>query len=385
MPRQAIADKTLNKVAELEKFMKSLNKNSKFRGYSDSDLVTKLGANPPKVETISTGSLTLDQALGGGFGKGRLIEIYGPESSGKTSVALTAIGNVQREGGKALFVDVEYALDPSYARKLGVDTSSLYLAQPDTAEMALDLIEEVAGSGLVDIIVLDSIAALTPKAELEGSAEDVTVGLIARLLSKQLRKLVAIASRNKSTIIFINQTRDKIGGFSPYGTPQTTPGGKAPKYYATQRIKVARVGKPDLFKEGPNKGLPRSVRVKYTVEKNKIAPPFRTAESVLEWSRGINQAAELFNVGKDYGILEGGSGGRYNLPDTDFKLPVGADKIIHEIETNKELFATLEERVRAAIEKSFNEDVTPIQEDDPSVEGEPLEDLEPEEAADTEW
>ena len=315
----------------------------------------KLGDKPAGVPVISTGSLTLDCALGGGLAKGRIIELYGPESSGKTSVALTAISNVQKEGGTAMFVDAEFALDARYARRLGVVTKDLAVAQPETAEMTLDLVNKVANSGQAGIIVIDSVAALVPQAELEGAASDITVGALARLMSRELRKLVAAAANTETTVVFLNQTRDKIGGFSRFGTPKVTTGGNALNFFASQRISV-RKGEPQKYTSGENKGKTYGFKVKYKVEKNKIAAPFREAESIISYNRGINLAAEVFTVSKEYGIISG-NGGFYKISDADYSLPRGEDAVIREIEKSPELFSLLDTRVREAMERSFEDDL----------------------------
>lgn len=347
-------------LRQLEETIKRINADKKYD--SEDPIISMLNDRPMNVETISSGSLVLDQALGGGFGKGRIIEVYGPESSGKTSIALTAVGNVQREGGTAVFIDAENALDPHYAAKLGVNLNELVISQPSTAEQALDLIQDLTESGMVNIIVLDSVAALVPQKELEGNAGDLTVGEIARILSRNLRKLVRPAVRNGTTILFLNQIRDKIGGWSPMGTPQTTTGGKALKFYASQRLKIT---KGQIIKEdsGPRKGEIIGNQVKFKVEKNKIAPPFRTGMTVLTFNHGINRAAELLEVGQDFKIINRPNNRKYveaNADGTDGEV-IGNSKAeaLRHIETDPDLMARLERQLRHNIDDDLfgvNED-----------------------------
>ena len=249
-----------------------------------------------QIDVISTGCLTLDMALGvGGLPKGRIIEIYGPESSGKTTVALHAIAYCQKEGGLAAFIDAEHALDAVYAKALGVKTDELYISQPDTGEQALDICESLVRSSAVDVIVVDSVAALTPKAEIEGDMGDTHVGLLARLMSQALRKLTAITNRSKTCVIFINQLREKVGVM--FGNPETTPGGKALKYFATVRLDIR---KADALK---NDGEIIGNRAKGKVVKNKVAPPFKVAEFDIIYGEGVSQEGCLIDLGFEYGIL----------------------------------------------------------------------------------
>lgn len=249
------------------------------------------------VEVISTGSPSLDLALGvGGLPRGRVIEIFGPEASGKTTVALETIAEAQKKGGNVAFIDVEHALDPEYAKKIGVDINKIIISQPDSGEDALNLVERLVKSGLFDVIVIDSVAALAPKAELEGEIGDHFIGLQARLLSQALRKLTAIISKTKTIVIFLNQTRVQIGGM--LGGQETTPGGKALKFYASVRIELKKLGQ---IKKGDEI---MGVKIKARVVKNKIAPPFKSAEFEIYYGEGISYEADLLNLGEKYQIIK---------------------------------------------------------------------------------
>jgi recombination protein RecA len=250
-----------------------------------------------KVEAISTGSLSLDLALGiGGVPKGRIIEIYGPESSGKTTVMLHIIANAQKEGGTAAFIDAEHALDPSYAKKLGVDLNDLLISQPDSGEEALTICETLARSGAVDVIIVDSVAALVPKSELEGDMGMATMGMQARLMSQALRKLTGILNKTKTTCIFTNQLREKVGVM--FGNPETTPGGKALKFYASVRIDIRR---REILKD--SSGTPTGNHVKVKVVKNKVAPPFAEAEFDIMYDQGINREGSIIDAGLSHGVI----------------------------------------------------------------------------------
>lgn len=299
--------------------------------------IMKLGDKPVvSVDTIPTGALALDVALGvGGIPRGRIIEVYGPESSGKTTLAQHIVAECQKKGGIAAFVDAEHALDPEYARNLGVNVDELLISQPDTGEQALDITEELVRSGAVDIIVVDSVAALVPKAEIEGSMEDQQMGLQARLMSKALRKLTGIIGKTNTTVIFINQLRQKIGVM--YGNPETTTGGNALKYYASVRMEIKRV--EGLKGDGEDVG--NHVRVR--ILKNKVAPPFRTAEFDIIFGKGICKIGNILDVAVDLDIVKkAGSWFSFN----DEKLGQGRDKAKEFLASNPEILATVENLVR---------------------------------------
>ena len=288
------------------------------------------------IETISTSSIALDAALGiGGLPRGRVVEIYGPESSGKTTVALHAVANAQRNGGIAAFIDAEHALDPEYAKKLGVDTDALLVSQPDTGEQALEIMDMLVGSGSIDIVVIDSVAALVPRAEIEGEMGDSHVGLQARLMSQALRKITGRLSQTKTTAIFINQLREKIGVF--FGSPETTTGGKALKFYASVRIDVRRI---ETLKEGTN---PVGNRTRAKIVKNKMAPPFKQAEFDILYGFGISREGGLIDVGVENGLVK--KSGAWFTYDGD-QLGQGKENARKFLIDNPDLADELEQKIR---------------------------------------
>ena len=301
--------------------------------------IMKLGdASKINVPTISTGSFSLDLALGGGLPRGRIVEIFGPEGSGKTTLALTVIAEAQKEGGKAAFIDAEHALDPSYAKKLGVKIDELLISQPDNGEEALNILENLVRSGIISIIVVDSVAALTPKAEIEGEMGAQFIGLQARLMSQALRKLTAITAKTNTLIIFINQIRMQVGVF--FGNPETTPGGRALKFYASVRIDVRRTAQ---IKKGEET---IGSRIKARVVKNKIAPPFKSAEFDLIHGRGISYEADVLNTGLKYGIItKSGQTYLFNSEKENIKLGVGLENSRQRLEEDKGLFKTIKNEV----------------------------------------
>ncbi|ACT69487.1 recombinase RecA [Neorickettsia risticii] len=293
---------------------------------------------PASVECISTGSIGLDSALGGGIPKGRIIEIFGPESSGKTTLTLHIIAEAQKNGGTCAFVDAEHALDPVYAKRLGVKIEELLISQPDTGEQALEIVDSLIKSGAVDVIVVDSVAALTPRAEIEGEMGDLHVGLQARLLSQALRKITASVSRSNCVVVFINQIRMKIGVM--FGSPETTTGGNALKFYSSVRIDIRKIGsikdKEDV--------VGNQTRVK--VVKNKVAPPFKQAEFDIIYTEGISKFGEIIEIGVRNKIIEK-AGSYYSYGDV--KLGQGKENVKQFLKENKELAAELEGKVRDSL------------------------------------
>ncbi|MDY4789221.1 MAG: recombinase RecA [Bacteroidales bacterium] len=304
--------------------------------------IMKLGDKPStEVNVIPTGSIALDIALGiGGLPKGRVIEIYGPESSGKTTLAIHAIAESQKNGGVAAFIDAEHAFDSFYAQKLGVDVENLFISQPDNGEQALEIADNLIRSGAIDIIVIDSVAALTPKAEIDGEMGDSKMGLQARLMSQALRKLTSTISRTNCCCIFINQLRDKIGVM--FGSPETTTGGNALKFYSSVRLDIRRI---QAIKEGEfNVGN----RVRVKVVKNKLAPPFRQVEFDLMFGQGISKVGEIVDMGVDKNVIKK-SGSWFSYGDT--KLGQGREAVKQLLLDNEELSSELEEQIRQALKE----------------------------------
>ncbi|MEH2195828.1 MAG: recombinase RecA [Nostoc sp.] len=330
--------------------------------------IMRLGdATRMRVETISSGALTLDLALGGGLPKGRVIEIYGPESSGKTTVALHALAEVQRNGGIAAFVDAEHALDPTYAAALGVDIDNLLISQPDTGESALEIVDQLVRSAAVDIVVIDSVAALVPRAEIEGDMGDIHVGLQARLMSQALRKITGNIGKSGCTVIFINQLRQKIG--VTYGSPETTTGGNALKFYASVRLDIRRI---QTLKKGTEEF---GNRVKVKVAKNKVAPPFRIAEFDIIFGKGISTLGCIVDLAEETSIIvRKGAWYSYNGDN----ISQGRDNAIKYLEEKPEFAEEIKKLVREKLDKgavvSANSVAKPSEEDE-EEEG----DLEPEE------
>ncbi len=291
------------------------------------------------IETISTGSIAVDSAIGaGGFPRGRVIEIYGPESSGKTTLALSAVGQAQKAGGVAAFIDAEHALDAEYAQKLGVNIDDLLVSQPDFGEQALEIAEMLVRSNSIDMVVIDSVAALVPRAEIEGEMGDSHVGLQARLMSQALRKLTAIVAKSKTSLVFINQIREKIGVM--FGSPETTTGGRALKFYSSVRIDIRRIA---ALKEGD---LVIGARAKVKVVKNKIAAPFRLAEFDIDYREGISRVGELVDLGVEHNIV-GKSGAWYNYGDV--RLGQGRENAKQFLRDNGDLAAEIEAAIRQGL------------------------------------
>ena len=304
--------------------------------------IMKLGDNRNiDVELLKSGSLSLDLALGGGYPKGRIIEIYGPESSGKTTLALHAIAEIQKTGGQAAFIDAEHALDPSYAKRIGVDVDNLLISQPDNGEQALEICETLVRSNAVDLIVVDSVAALVPQAEIDGDMGDAQMGLQARLMSQAMRKLTAIISKSKATVIFINQIRMKIGVM--FGNPETTTGGNALKFYASVRIDIRRIGQ---IKDGENI---IGNRTKIKVVKNKIAAPFRSAEFDIMYNEGVSKVGDVLDLAVQYGVFDkAGAFIKYNGET----IGQGRETVKRVLKEKPEFFAEIEQKVREKAEAS---------------------------------
>ncbi|MCQ2261091.1 MAG: recombinase RecA [Bacteroidales bacterium] len=339
-----MTDIEAQKLEKLKILQSTLDKIEKNYGKGS---VMKLGdRNIEKVEVVKTGSINLDIALGvGGFPKGRIIEIFGPESSGKTTLAIHAIAECQKAGGIAAFIDAEHAFDSFYAKKLGVDIDNLLVSQPDNGEQALEIADNLIRSGAIDIIVVDSVAALTPKAEIDGEMGDSKVGLQARLMSQAMRKLTSTISKTNCCCIFINQLREKIGVM--FGNPETTTGGNALKFYASVRVDIRRV---QAIKDG-DQNIGNRVKVK--IVKNKVAPPFRSCEFDLMFGEGISRIGEIIDLGVEHEIVKK-SGSWFSYGDT--KLAQGREALKQVLRDNPELTDELEGKIRAALEeKNANE------------------------------
>ena len=336
-------DADASKLEKLKILQSTLDKIEKNYGKGS---IMKLGDRPDETyEAISTGSISLDTALGiGGFPKGRIIEIYGPESSGKTTLAIHAIAESQKKGGIAAFIDAEHAFDPVYARTLGVDIDNLLVSQPDNGEQALEIADNLIRSGAIDIIVIDSVAALTPKAEIDGEMGDSKVGLHARLMSQALRKMTSTISKTGCCCIFINQLREKIGVM--FGNPETTTGGNALKFYASVRLDIRRI---QAIKDG-DQNIGNRVKVK--VVKNKVAPPFRTCEFDLMFGEGISKQGEIVDLGVDTGIIKK-SGSWFSYGDS--KLAQGREGVKSLLRDNPELSDELETQIRQALMEKGDE------------------------------
>lgn len=303
-----------------------------------SGTIMRLGDNNAlNVEAISTGSITLDCATGiGGFPRGRIIEVYGPESSGKTTLALHVVAEAQKLGGEAAFVDAEHALDPVYAKNLGVDVDSLLVSQPDNGEQALEIVEALARSGALDVIIVDSVAALVPRAEIDGDMGDSHVGLQARLMSQALRKLAGVISKSNTIIIFINQLREKVGVV--YGNPEVTTGGRALKFYASIRVDVRRI---EQLKGSGGEFIGSRTRAK--IVKNKVAPPFKTAEFDIMYGEGISKVGEIVDLGVNYGIIKK-SGAWFSYGET--RIGQGRDNVKNLFKNDKALSDEIEKQIR---------------------------------------
>ncbi len=340
MAKDKAADKTLDKISAEKRKQLELAVDALEKQFGKGTIM-KLGDTADmQIPVISTGSLTLDFALGvGGLPKGRIVEIFGPESSGKTTIALHAIAECQKEGGIAAFVDAEHAFDPGYARRVGVDVKSLLFSQPESGEQALTIVETLVRSGAVDIVVIDSVAALVPQAELEGEMGDAQVGLQARLMSQALRKLTGAISRSSCIAIFINQLREKIGTIS-YGDPTTTTGGRALKFYASVRLDVRRIG---AIKEGTDI---IGNRTKVKVVKNKVAPPFKEVEFDIIYGEGISKTGELIDLAVEMGIIKK-SGAWFSYEGE--KIGQGRETVRDTLKTNKSLYDKILLQVREGL------------------------------------
>lgn len=338
-----MTNKVENKIENKEKLAAIQTALSQIEKQFGTGSIMKMGdTHTIEVEMIPTGSISLDLALGGGLPKGRIIEVYGPESSGKTTLTLHAVAEAQKKGGQAAFIDAEHALDPAYARRIGVDVDNLLISQPDNGEQALEIVETLVRSGAVDIIVIDSVAALTPKAEIEGMMGDSHMGLQARLMSQALRKLTSVISKTKCTVIFINQIRMKIGVM--FGNPETTTGGNALKFYASVRLDIRRTGKLDVG-TGDDK-VTEGNRVKVKVVKNKVAPPFREAEFDIMFNEGISREGDLLDIGVKQELIKK-AGAFFSYGDT--KLGQGRENAKEFLRANPKVTAEIEKKIKEKI------------------------------------
>ena len=329
--------------------------------------IMKLGEyQEMNVEAIPTGALSLDIALGiGGIPRGRIIEVYGPESSGKTTLALHAIAETQKMGGEAAFIDAEHALDPVYAKHLGVDIDNLIVSQPDTGEQALEIVEALVRSGAIDIIVVDSVAALVPKAEIDGDMGDAHVGLQARLMSQALRKLAGVLNKSNTAIIFINQLREKVGIM--FGNPETTPGGRALKFYSSVRLDIRKV--ENLKQDGEVFGN----RARVKVVKNKVAPPFREAEFDIIYGKGISKSGNILDLAVSLDIVEK-SGSWFSYDGT--RIGQGRENAKKYFEDNPQIMAEVEKKVRSKFDEAFEKSLNDEGAEDIDDQDEPLDDEE---------
>lgn len=334
-PRETSTD---NKRQALDTAIAAIEKE-----YGKGAIMTMANAQPLAVDAISTGSLSLDLALGvGGVPHGRVVEIYGPESSGKTTLSMSIIAQAQKAGGLAAFIDAEHAFDPEYGRNMGIDLDNLLISQPDNGEQGLEITETLVRSNAVDVIVIDSVAALVPRSEIEGDMGDAQVGSQARLMSQALRKLTAIVSKSKTCVIFINQIRMKIGVM--FGNPETTTGGMALKFYSSIRMEIRRI---ESLKDGEDV---IGTRVRVKVVKNKVAPPFRTAEFDLIFPRGISREGDLLDLGVKYNLIEkSGSWFIARFDSKEEKLGQGREAARRVLRENVELAAQLEQAIRQAV------------------------------------
>lgn len=340
MAKKAVKDPVATEKPNNEGKMKALGlaMDQITKQFGDGSIM-KLGeAKKVDVELLPSGALSLDIALGGGYPKGRIIEIYGPESSGKTTLTLHAIAEIQKQGGTAAFIDAEHALDPAYAKKLGVDTDNLLVSQPDNGEQALEIAETLVRSNAVDLIVIDSVAALVPQAEIDGDMGDSHMGLQARLMSQALRKLTGIISKSKATVIFINQIRMKIGVM--FGNPETTTGGNALKFYASVRLDIRRIGQLKVGEDIIGN------RTKVKIVKNKIAPPFRTAEFDIMYNEGISRTGDVLDLAVDRGVV-GKSGAWFDYKEE--KIGQGREAVKNYLKENPKVLGEIEKTVRTKV------------------------------------